>query len=118
MYKSGLLQHVSYPSRTVADLAGGSSWATPLAWATACPGGTACFGYTSNDPLVSGSNRFSSGSNYCAISDTGPGDIVADDPSPQTSGQTRTITYKVQTNTMQAAGKYSTNVYYSVVPQY
>ena len=90
-------------------------------WSTACPTGTACFGYTSNDTnITSGSrgNMFAGGSNYAAVSDTAPGDIVADEVSPQTSGQAFTITYQVQTNAAQDAGNYSTNIQYTVVPQY
>lgn len=95
-----------------------ASYSSPILWATACPSGTACFGYTSNDVSVAGSNRYANGANYCAISGTAPGVIVMDDSSPQTSGQSYTVTYKVQTNSLQKAGTYSTGIQYSIVPQY
>lgn len=116
MYKTSTLQKTNDASKTVPDM--GATYPSAVAWATPCPAGTACFGYTSNDALVNGSNIFSSGSNYCALSSTAPGDRVADSATPQTGGQAFTITYKVQTNATQAAGTYTTSVQFTVVPQY
>jgi hypothetical protein len=120
MSRLGAMALAGNPAKTVPDYVA-TYLAGPTAWATGCPVGTACFGYTSNDTNISTGSRgniFGGGSNYCAVSATPPGDVVADETSPQTAGQSFTVTYKVQTNAAQDAGNYSSNIIYTVVPQY
>jgi hypothetical protein len=115
LYKADDCLHLETDvATTIANIV--ADWNTPAAW----PG--AGFGYTSNDTSVQGSNRFNNGTYYAYIptrdGTTNPGDIVADESTPQTSGQQFMITYKVQTSATQTAGRYTTSLVYTVVPEY
>lgn len=115
LYKTDDYLHLETDiATTIANIV--ADWTSPAAW----PGSG--FGYTSNDTSVQGSNRFNNGTYYAYIptrdGTTNPGDIVADETTPQTSGQEFMITYKVQTSATQAAGRYTTNLVYTVVPEY
>jgi hypothetical protein len=84
------------------------------------------FGYTTSDTsLTDGSggfnNRFGTGSNYAGFTTSSPGDAVADHAGPVATSITNenfTITYRVQTSTIQQAAQYKTTVIYIVVPSY
>lgn len=122
VYKTGLL--TASNGSTIGDFNGGT-YASPSAFTTSFTG----FGYTSSDTLVQGVNKFNptlcnNGAAPCYVpfSSSAPGDIAADNPgtisgSPITNEQF-TITYKIRTDTTQAAGDYTTNLIYSVIPTY
>jgi len=112
-------------SFTISDFDGGT-YASPDEWLTGDRG----FGYNSSDTTIQGSNKFNSdpcpGGNsppcYAPLSQTGPGDIVADHTNNVTgspiSGEEFTITYKVKTGSIQEAATYVTTVVYTVTAQY
>lgn len=117
-YITQLLTSLAYPSVTVDNFYG--TWANPEPW----PLGTYGFGYTSNDTLVQGSNRFNSGTEYAAFSQTASGDVVADHTDAVT-GQTGAvsseqfiITYKVAVSSSQVASEYQTFVIYTITANY
>jgi len=117
-YITGLLTSLAYPSETIPNFYG--TWADPEPWTGSDYG----FGYTSSDTLVQGSNRFNSGTEYAAFSQTAPGDVVADH-TDNVTGQTGevsseqfTITYKVAVTNTQVASKYQTFVIYICTANY
>jgi hypothetical protein len=97
---------------TIADFTGGT-YASPAAW-----GASTGLGYTSSDTTIQGSNKFSGATLYAPFNHTGPGDIVADNTTSVTGGQSFTITNKVATTAIQAAKSYRTTVVYTVTAQY
>jgi len=123
-YASDYLRSAS-GNETVPDFDGGT-YASPDAWQTSDRG----FGYHSSDTSVQGSNIFNStpcpggnsGDCYAPFSQTGPGDIVADHTATVTgspiSSEQFTLTYKVQTDSIQASSTYVTTIIYTVTPQY
>jgi hypothetical protein len=110
---------------TIGNFTGGS-YASPDAWTGSDRG----FGYSSDDPLVSGVNKFLStpcagGNNppcFAPFGQTYPGDIVADHTTNVSGSpivnEKFNITYKVQTDTTQAASNYRTTIIYTIIPQY
>lgn len=117
-YETQLLTSLAYPAKTVPNFSG--TWTDPLAW----PGGTYGFGYTSSDASVQGSNRFNSGTEYAAFSQTVPGDIAADHTdtvngsSGAVANEQFTITYKVAVSATQEASEYQSYVVYIVTANY
>jgi len=124
LFKTDVLISSANPLHTINDFSGGS-YVSPANWASSTG-----FGYTSDDPLIQGVNKFSpptcAGGGvapcYAPISPSAPGDIVADNTSLVTGtpiiNQTFTITYRVTTLSTQPAGKYSTALVYTIIPQY
>ncbi len=117
-YITQLLTSLAYPSQTIANFYG--TWTNPEPW----PSGTYGFGYTSSDTLVQGSNRFNSGTEYAAFSQTASGDVAADH-TDAVNGSTGsvvneqfTITYKVAVSTTQAASAYRTYAIYIATANY
>jgi hypothetical protein len=125
MFKDGNLRILSNPSVTIPDFNGGT-YASPDAW----QGGDYGFGYNSSDTSVQGSNIFNNNPCpgggtppcYAPVTSTSPGDIIADHIATVSgspiSNQQNTITYKVQTQSIQEAGKYNTTLVYTIVPSY
>lgn len=125
-YKTDAMRSLLYPSTIIGDFDGGT-YAAPSAWTLSNYG----FGYTSSDTLIQGAAKFPasgacSGSGtapcFAPFSSVGPGDIVADHTvtvsgAPIVSEEFD-ITYRIQTNTVQPAGDYSTTVVYTIIPQY
>lgn len=92
---------------------------TPTTWS-----GTG-FGYTTSDNSLSGgtADRFTNGGpKYAGFTETGPGDPVADHTANVTgtplTNEQFTITYRVTGNSTTPAGKYSTTIIYTCIPQY
>ncbi len=124
LFKTDSLRSATSPSITIPDFNGGT-YAAPSAW-----GSNTGFGYTSNDTTIQGVNKFNpvtcagGGSSpcYAPISSSAPGDIVADHTSNVTgspiTNEQFIITYKVQTQSTQSAGTYSTSLVYTIIPQY
>ena len=117
-YTTQLLSSDTPSVKTIDNFAG--TWTTPILW----PAGTYGFGYTSSDVLVSGSNRYATGTKYAGFTQTPSGDIVADYTSA-INGSTgalvddsTTITYKVAVSNAQQALQYSTQVIYNVTANY
>jgi len=83
------------------------------------------FGYTTSDDNLSGgtADRFTNGGpNYAGFTESAPGDPVADHTanvsgSPITN-EDFTITYRVTGNATTTAGKYTTTIIYTCIPQY
>jgi len=118
-----LLTNIITPADTIANWT--SPWSAPTAWAGNCTSNAQCgFGYTSNDPLVQGSNRFASGSNYAYYPLSSPGDVVADSVGPTIDGSRNlqnelfTITNKVSVLANQTAGIYQTILQVVVTANY
>ncbi|OGD56423.1 hypothetical protein A2V71_04825 [Candidatus Berkelbacteria bacterium RBG_13_40_8] len=114
-YITQVLTSLDYPSKTINNYAG--TWASPTTWSGYG------FGYTSSDTDVQGSNRFGSGTKYCAFLLVPSGDIVADhtaaiNGSTGAANDDWTITYKVATSPSQEASTYRTTGYFIVVPNY
>lgn len=123
-YASDYLRSAS-GNETVPDFDGGT-YTEPDGWLSEDRG----FGYHSSDTSIQGENIFNSdpcpGGNsppcYAPFSQTGPGDIVADYTANVTgspiSNEQFTLTYKVQTDSIQASSTYITTIIYTITPQY
>jgi hypothetical protein len=119
-YASGPLTSTEYGSVTIPNFAGdgSASWANPEAWSTNCISNAQdCgFGYTSSCPLISGSNKFGSGTLFAPYTTTGPGNIIAahqaavNGSTGTVSNEQFTITNKVSTSSSQQASKYQTTL--------
>ncbi|HSX48253.1 MAG TPA: hypothetical protein VLF41_02015, partial [Candidatus Nanoarchaeia archaeon] len=110
---------MTWTSYSVPDFQGGS-YATPGSWPSGqCTSGTNCgFGYTTNDTSLTG---FASATKFAPYATTSPGDIVAQWTTAITGAahsDTFTITNRLATPIGQPAGTYTTNVIFTVVPQY
>jgi len=127
-YITQLLTSLAYPTKTIQNYNyDGASWAAPKEWPSGkCDDtpGSCGFGYTSNDPLVYGSNRFADATKYAPFSQTAqylsdepPVDVVADSTGPVTNEQF-IITYKVAVSSTQAASTYQTYAVYIVTANY
>lgn len=111
-YLNQPLTSLAYPSQTIANFVG--TWDVPQNWSNYCKDdiNDCGYGYTSSDSLVQGSNRFGSGTLYCAFSTVPPGDIVADhtDLIDGSTGdvinEQFTITHKISVPSTQVASKY------------
>ncbi len=88
---------------------------SPSAWATGCTGTAyGCYGYHSGDNLLEGgSTRFSVDDTYAQFA--GTSEEVAYN-SGAIENDINDIVYKVKITNQQAAGQYSSNVVYIVVP--
>jgi hypothetical protein len=118
--KTYALRNEADIAKTIADIV--APWTAPAAWPATCGTSATCLGYTTTDTDISGSTGFS-GPLYAAIpTDSGTPGSVASDYYTLIQGipvsQSNDITYKVQTLPSLAAGKYSTNIMYTVVPEY
>jgi len=125
LFKTDALRSTVYPSITIGDFNGGT-YASPGTWGS----GNYGFGYTSNDTTIQGVNIFNAATCpgggappcYAPFSSTAPGDIVADHTTTVTgspiSAEQFTITYKIKTPVTQAPGAYTTNLVYTIIPQY
>ncbi|HUD20551.1 MAG TPA: LamG-like jellyroll fold domain-containing protein [Candidatus Saccharimonadales bacterium] len=116
-YTDGLLRNGS----TNIPMFSAGSYSSPAAWGSGTCSGTTCgFGYTSNDPTISGSNKFGSGTLFAPYSQTASGDIVADHTDAingvtgPVSNEVFTITHKVAVDALQPATNYSATIYYVV----
>jgi hypothetical protein len=105
----------------------------PREWDQNCNQNSQCcgFGYNTGDNTLSGggASRFTQGTDTCSaaapsgttayasFASSGPGDPVADS-SNATSSDQRTVTYKVSTDSAQAAGDYQTTVIYVCTANY
>jgi hypothetical protein len=87
---------------------------SPSAWGTNCVDSASyCgFGYTTSDSNLAGgvADRFATSTNYAGFATSSPGDIVADETTATSTSYP--ITYKASVSLLQAAGVYSTTVYY------
>jgi autotransporter-associated beta strand protein len=104
-------------SEYIADFA--SSNAAPAVWS-----GTG-FGYTTSDSNLSGgiADRFTNGGpKYAGFTQTTSGDPVADHTASVSglpiSNEDFTINYRVTGDALTTAGKYSTTIVYTCIPQY
>lgn len=99
----------------------GGTYASPDSWQAQDTG----LGYTSSDVSVQGINKFQSATCpggsllivpgcYAPFSNSGTGDIVADGPGP-VENESFDFTYRVTTNGLQAAGRYTANVTFTAV---
>jgi hypothetical protein len=122
-FKTDFLRSAIYPSTYIEDFDGGS-YASPSEWTSENYG----LGYTSSDTSIQGSAKFpDSGSClgsgdapcYAPFISGSPGQIVVDrtTATPLTA-EVFTLTYKVQTTSSKPASPYSTNLVYTVSPQY
>jgi hypothetical protein len=111
-YMSDYLRSLAYVTEYVAEFAG--TWTIPQDWANFCKDDSndCGFGYTSSDTLVSGSNRFQSGTYYAKYLRTAPGDILADHTAA-VNGSTGaviseqfTLTHKISINQFQTSTQY------------
>jgi hypothetical protein len=108
------LRSVIFGSQLIGDFIG--TWASPQNWVNFCKddANDCGFGYTSNDTLVQGSNRFSSGTLYAGYTQTSPGEVIADHTDAvngstgAVSNEQFTITHKVSTDSFQASTVYQT----------
>jgi hypothetical protein len=117
-YVLQLLTQLTPPYDTIKDWSG--TYSTPASWAGNCATNSQCgFGYTSSDPNItteSRGNMYDSGANYCAYSQSLPGDVVADNNGPTIDGsralvnQVFTLTHKVSVDQSQIAGQYQTTL--------
>lgn len=123
-YLTDYLRSLAYTGEYVSSFVG--TWAAPAAWSNYCKddAGDCGFGYTSNDPLVQGSNRFNNGLNYAGFIQTASGDVAADH-TDAINGSTGavvneqfTITYKVSVSQTQPASAYQTFAVYVVTANY
>ena len=113
-----LLTQLTPPYDTIDNWSG--TYAAPASWAGNCAANSQCgFGYTSSDPNIttdSRGNMYNSGANYCAYSQSSPGDVVADNNGPTIDGsralidQVFTLTHKVSVDQNQTAGQYQTTL--------
>ena len=125
-YVLQLLTQLAPPNDTIDGWSG--TYATPASWAGNCVANSQCgFGYTSSDPDIttdSRGNMYNSGANYCAYSQSSPGDVVADNNGPTINGsrglidQVFTLTHKVSVNQNQTAGQYQTTLMLMVTANY
>lgn len=90
--------------------------ASPATWPTGITAGF--FGYhTSDEDLCSGTTgRFASNNTWAALS-TSPYEVGCN-TAPVTGGETITVTYKLETGTVQEAGQYSNRVTYITSAQF
>jgi len=108
-YVRQLLQ--SGGSDTITAAAGTN--AVPVSWSVACPAARSCFGYHVGDNTLSqDATRFASNDTY-ANATTTPVEIMY---SEFPANDTEDIIYRLRINGMQAAGDYSTDIVYVVVP--
>lgn len=117
LWNSQNLTNTIAPSYTIPNFSGSN--ATPITWT-----GTG-FGYTTSDSTLSGgtADRFTNGGpKYAGFALSGAGDPVADHTTQVTgttgaiSNEQFTITYRITSDAAQAAGPYTTNIIYVVVP--
>jgi len=124
-WETGPMTHQINSFFTISDWSGTN--VTPSAWAGNCPSNDECgFGYKTNDTSLSGgtANRFASGNDYAGFVQAGEGDPVADH-TDAIDGQTGevaneqfVVTYKISTNSSQAAGPYATTIVYIATANY
>ncbi len=121
-YTPNVFRHVDFPSTIYIDDFSGT-YSSPLEWSGYCKDNSSyCgFGYTSNDPLVEGSDRYNSGSNYAKFPSTSPGNVISDYSQPVSqadTGGTYRMTVKSSVPTTQLAGDYSTTLIFICTAQY
>ena len=118
-YETSLLTSIENSSYTIPNFSAGS-YASPALW----PSGDYGFGYTSSATDINGVNLFSNGTLYAPFSQSGPGDVVAENQTNitgsnySTTPTTYTITYKAAVQASQQAGSYQTNIVYTVVSSF
>lgn len=125
-WETGVMTHQINSSYTIADWTGSN--ASPSIWSGNCPDNSQCgFGYTTDDNNLSGgtADRFTNGGpNYAGFIQSGAGDPVADHTANidgstgEVSGEQFLITYKISTNSTQAAGPYATTIVYVATAEY
>ncbi len=124
-WETGLMTHQTDSFFTIPNWAGTN--AVPTSWAGTCSGNDECgFGYKTSDASLSGGtlNRFTSGNDYAGFVLVGEGDPVADHTdnidgsTGELTNQQFVITYKISTNSLQAAGDYSTTIVYVATANY
>ncbi|MCK4520245.1 hypothetical protein KAT95_00015 [Candidatus Parcubacteria bacterium] len=121
-YTPDIFRHADYPSSTyIQDFIG--TYATSTEWGGYCKDNSnyCGFGYTSSDPSVEGSNRYSSGNNYAKFVSSGPGNRVSDHNQPVSKADaegTYRVTVKASVLATQIAGDYSTTLVFVCTAQY
>ena len=121
-----LPSELTSPSDTISNWSG--TYVAPAPWAGNCVLNSQCgFGYTSSDPNITTESRgniYNSGANYCAYSQSSPGDVVADNNGPTIDGsrvlvnEVVTLTHKVSVDQNQTAGQYQTTLMLMVTANY
>ncbi len=118
-YETSILTSLQNSSNTIPNFSAGS-YASPASW----PSGDYGFGYTSSATDINGVNLFSNGTLYAPFSQSGPGDVVAENQTNITGSNytttptNYTITYKVAVQSIQSPGTYQTNIVYTVVSSF
>jgi hypothetical protein len=99
---------------TIPDVTGTN--ASPLPWATGCTGAmTGCFGYHSGDnTLAGGSTRFLINDTFAQFATTTSQEVIYN--SGPVTNEVTDMVYTTEIHQLQAAGSYSTQLQYIVVP--
>lgn len=90
--------------------------ASPDSWTTGCASQASCYGYHTDAPVLSGgSTRFAADDTYAQFDGT-PREVAYS--SGPASGSVTNLVYRLEASGLQAAGSYSSNVVYIVVPSF
>ncbi len=90
--------------------------ASPDSWASGCADQASCYGYHTDAPVLSGgSTRFAADDTYAQFDGT-PREVAYS--SGPASDSTTNLVYRLEASGLQAAGSYSSNVVYIVVPAF